>query len=313
MVMSIYFVRAVQQQYPDAAISVIAKKGLDGLLEYFPSTKHQFIFSKEEYKGITGLYRFGRKIRSADNFDLFFCLPDSFSSAFMGWASGAKQRIGYKNEGRNFLLTNSYQRDGQPHRVIQYLHLLEKFNGKKTDHSPVLQLKNISAERNGLIVNIHSEASSRRIPREKAIELIDLLASKTSETITLIGGPKDVAFTNEIVAGLQMPDRVNNVAGKTSLVQLVELFSRSKTMLSSDSGPAHLANATGLPVVVLFGAGNENETGPYYKAASQTIRLGKLSCEPCRRNECKFGIAPPCLTDLENETVINAVLKISEA
>lgn len=313
MVMSIYFVREVQHQYPDASVSVICKKGLDGLLQYFPPVKHQFIFSKEEYKGIRGLYRFGKKIRSAEQFDVFFCLPDSFSSAFMGWAAGAKQKVGYKKEGRNFLLTHSYVRNSQPHRVIQYLELLEKFTGRQTDHAPFLKFDTDNISRSGIIVNIHSEASSRRLPKEKAIELIDLLCSKTNEQVTLIGGPKDAAYTNEVVDALQHKQNINNIAGKTSLPQLVELFSRSKAILSSDSGPAHLSNAAGLPVVVLFGAGNENETGPYYKAPSQTIRLGKLSCEPCRKNECKFKIPPPCLTDLCNDSVIDAVLKLASS
>jgi ADP-heptose:LPS heptosyltransferase len=173
-----------------------------------------------------------------------------------------------------------------------------------------MQLHNVN-ERNGIMVNIHSEASSRRIPKEKAIALIDLLCRKANETITLIGGPNDAAYTNEVIAGLSDSQRINNIAGKTSLPQLVDLFSRSKVLLSSDSGPAHLANATGLPVLVLFGAGDENETGPFYKAPSQTIRLGKLSCEPCRKNECKFKIPPPCLTDLDNELVIGSLLKLA--
>lgn len=311
MVMSMYFVREVQQQYPGASVSVIAKKGLDGLLQYFPPSKHKFIFSKEEYKGMRGLYRFGKMIRSKDQFDIFFSLPDSFSSAFMGWATGAKQRVGYKKEGRNFLLTHSYSKDQQSHRVVEYLQLLEKFTGKKADHSPALQLNDHNIERNGVIVNIHSEASSRRLPKEKAIALINLLCSKTNEPITLIGGPKDIHYTDDVVNGLQSKDRIKNVAGKTSLPQLVEIFGNSKAMLSSDSGPAHLANAAGLPVLVLFGAGNENETGPYYQAPSQTIRLGKLSCEPCRRNECKFKIPPPCLTDLDNHLIIDSLLKLA--
>lgn len=311
MVMSIYFVREVQQQYPEASVSVICKKGLDGLLQYFPPTKYRFIFSKEEYKGIRGLYRFGKKIRSTEQFDIFFCMPDSFSSAFMGWAAGAKQRVGYKNEGRNFLLTHSYVRDMQHHRVVQYLQLLEHFTGNKAGYTPSLQLNDMANEKNGIIVNIHSEASSRRIPKEKAIALIDLLCSKTNDQVILIGGPKELAYTNEIIDGLQYKNEIINLAGKTSLPQLVDLFSRSKALLSSDSGPAHLANATGLPVLVLFGAGNENETGPFYNAPSQTIRLGKLSCEPCRRNECKFKIPPPCLTDLQNGIVVDAVLKLA--
>jgi heptosyltransferase-2 len=311
MVMSIYFVREVQKQYPEASVSVIAKKGLDGLLEYFPPTKHRFIFSKEEYKGISGLYRFGRKIRSTEPFDIFFCLPDSFSSAFMGWAAGAKQRIGYKNEGRNFLLTQRYARDKQPHRIIQYLQLLQNFNGAQADHAPSLQLKQSTGYRDGIIMNIHSEASSRRLPKEKAVALIDLLCTKISGQITLIGGPGDIAYTNEVVEGLRYKERISNIAGKTSLVQLAALFSNASVMLSSDSGPAHLASATGLPVLVLFGAGDENETGPYYNAPSQIIRLGKLSCEPCRKNECKFRIPPPCLTGLDNDLIIDALLKLA--
>jgi ADP-heptose:LPS heptosyltransferase len=125
----------------------------------------------------------------------------------------------------------------------------------------------------------------------------------------MIGGPKDAAYTNEVIAALHQPQRIRNLAGKTTLPQLVELFSKSKMLFSSDSGPAHLGNAAGLPVVVLFGAGNENETSPKYKASSQVMRLGKLSCEPCVRNECKFGIIPPCLNDLDDELVIQTVLQ----
>jgi len=311
MVMSIYFVRAVQQQYPGAEVSLIAKKGLDGLLEYFPPVKHTFIFSKDVYKGISGLYRFGKKIRSTQQFDIFFCMPDSFSSAFMGWATGARQRVGYKNEGRNFLLTHRFERDFQPHRIVQYLQLLENFSGATTDHSPALQLDHPGNEKSGIIVNIHSEASSRRLPKEKAVALVNLLCSKTNEPITLIGGPKDASYTEEVIQQVTHKEKITNVAGKTSLPQLVSLFSKAKAVLSSDSGPAHLANATGTPVLVLFGAGDENETGPYYKAPSQTIRLGKLSCEPCRKNECKFNIPPPCLTDLDNDLVVNSILKLA--
>ncbi|HJU45449.1 MAG TPA: hypothetical protein VJ647_01640, partial [Chitinophagaceae bacterium] len=94
MVMSIGFIDALQKAYPGASISVIAKKGIHTLLEFFPPTAHQFIFSKEEYPGIQGVWHFGKMIKKQEDFDLFFCLPDSFSSALMGFAAGAKKRIG---------------------------------------------------------------------------------------------------------------------------------------------------------------------------------------------------------------------------
>jgi heptosyltransferase-2 len=93
--MSVAFLNELYRQYPDAEISVIAKKGIHELLPFFPPIKYSFIFNKEEYKGIGGVIKFGKQIRAKENFDLFFCLPDSFSSALMGFATGTKNRIGY--------------------------------------------------------------------------------------------------------------------------------------------------------------------------------------------------------------------------
>jgi len=108
VVMSTAFVKAVKDTYPDAAVDFIVKKGLDFLLDHFPVHQHRYIFSKEEYKGLNGAMKFGKKIKQQQKYDLFFCLPDSFSSAVMAYASGAKKRIGFKNEMRSLLLTNTF-------------------------------------------------------------------------------------------------------------------------------------------------------------------------------------------------------------
>ncbi|MBD0288361.1 MAG: hypothetical protein ICV79_23480, partial [Flavisolibacter sp.] len=84
MVMSVGFLHQLQKSFPEAAISVIAKKGIHELLPFFPPTKHQFVFDKAANSGLRGLWRFGHSIKSIESFDLFFCLPPSFSAAFMG-------------------------------------------------------------------------------------------------------------------------------------------------------------------------------------------------------------------------------------
>lgn len=305
MVMSMYFVRALRQQYPNARITVIVKKGLEGLLPSFHDINDHFIFSKEGYKGLRGLYRFGRMIKSQQQYDLFFSLPDSFSSAFMGWASGATHRVGYRNEGRNFLLTHSAVKDASLHRVEQYVALISLYNGQTIALEKLQMIA--AAPKSIIIINIHSEAQSRRLPKDKAVALINDICDATDSPIILIGAPKDAALTNEVISQLNKPDRVTSVAGKTSLQELQLLCSTAAVVLSTDSGPAHLANAAGAPLVVLFGAGNEKETGPFYQAPAEVIRLGKLSCEPCRSNDCKFKIDPPCLTDLDNARIVAAL------
>ena len=98
LVMSTAFVQAVKNEYPHASIELVAKKGIDFLLDYFPIHSQRFIFCKEDYKGITGAWKFGKMIAAQKKYDIFFCLPDSFSSAIMGRAIAAKQRVGFKKE-----------------------------------------------------------------------------------------------------------------------------------------------------------------------------------------------------------------------
>jgi ADP-heptose:LPS heptosyltransferase len=102
-------------------------------------------------------------------------------------------------------------------------------------------------------------------------------------------------------------NQVESRAGKTTLPQLVQLLASAKAVLTTDSGPAHLANALGTDTVVLFGAGNEQETAPYNSELRTVIRLGQLSCEPCEKNVCvRYGI-PQCLERLESAQIVAEV------
>jgi ADP-heptose:LPS heptosyltransferase len=85
----------------------------------------------------------------------------------------------------------------------------------------------------------------------------------------------------------------------------------SKAVLTTDSGPAHIASATGVSTVVLFGAGNENNTSPYNKEGLSIIRLGQLPCEPCVKNKCLLYGIPKCMELLDNKLIINKVMELS--
>lgn len=308
--MSSAFVKAVQQQYPGAAIDVIAKKGIDFLLNYFPQYNQHFIFNKEEYKGLSGAYRFGKEISRKKNYDLFFCLPNSFSSAIMAFASGAKKRTGYKKELRSLFLTHSFNKKNNLHRVDEYIDLLQQFAGIQVA-APSVELKNIAVEKTqAVVVNINSEASSRRLPKEKAKSIIDALRKSITEEIILIGSVKEAAFVQEVYQALENTHNITNKAGTTTLPQLLALLGSSAVMLTTDSGPAHVANALGTHTVVLFGAGNEQNTAPYNSNKCTIIRLGKLACEPCVSNTCKLYNTPKCLVDLDENIIVQSVVSI---
>jgi heptosyltransferase II len=303
MVMSTAFVKAVQQQYPAAAVDVIAKKDIDFLLDYFPKCNQHFVFSKATHKGIRGAFSFGKQIKKQKQYDIFFCLPDSFSSAVMAYAVGAKKRVGFSKELRSFLLTNAYKKKKGLHRVAEYVDLLQQFIKKECDIPSVSLSASSTKKTNAVIVNINSEAESRRLPKEKAISIVSALRKEFAGEIIMIGSPKEKELVDAVYHSLADKKNISNQAGRTNLPQLINLLASSPVMLTTDSGPAHVANALGAHTVVLFGAGNENNTMPYNTANSSIIRLGQLPCEPCVSNTCKLYGIPKCLTML-NETII---------
>jgi heptosyltransferase-2 len=308
VVMSTAFINAVRQLYPDAFLDVIIKKELGGIASLIPGLNQIHLFSKQDYKGLSGVYRFGKLLRS-QQYDIYFNLPHSLSSFVMAWASNAKQRVGFSKEGGFFLLTRSFKKPANLHRVDEYLSLLENF-AKKVIADKVVKLHANSStiKNNTVIVNFNSEASSRRMPADKSRSIINaLMTAFTDVTFAFIGSPKEEAFINQILNGIVDRRRLQNLAGKTDLKGVAELMAASKAVLTTDSGPAHLANAVSTPTVVLFGAGNETNTGPYNKQGLSVIRYGKLICEPCVRNTCKLYGIPKCMEMLDEIEIINAL------
>lgn len=308
MVMSVAFIKQLDHFFPGAEISVIAKEGIHELLPLFPAVRHTFIFSKKKYRGFKGLFKFGREIRKIEQFDLFFSLPNSFSSALIGFATGAKKRIGYKQEFRQILLTDAFQKPLGLHRAEEYVSLLEQFTGMKSLRLNV-SLNQSLHENGSLIVNINSEASSRRLTTNKAIQLLSGLRNSLPSRILVIGSSKERVFVEEVISALPDKNNIENLAGRTSLIQLAEVLGTARVMLTTDSGPAHLANALRTHTIVLFGAGNESHTAPYNNNYRTIIRLGKLSCEPCEKNVCNRFTIPECLEQLDNRIIINEVKK----
>ncbi len=311
MAMSTAFVRAVAARWPEAELDLIARQGIEVLLDFFPPHRQRHVYSKATHPGLRGVWRFGRAL-SHQSYDAYFTLPDSFSTAVMGFASGATQRIGYRDEMRSLLMTRTYPKRSGLHRVEEYVDLLRQFTSEPLA-IPSVTLGNAltaqQARENLIVININSKAVSRRLPVTKAIAIIDAVRAATTAEIMLIGAPMEVPHVQSVMQGLRTREGISSRAGQTSLRDLIELSARARVFLTTDSGPAHVANAAGTHTIVLFGAGNERNTAPYNAGNRQIIRLGQLPCEPCLKNHCRLYGVPKCLTELGEATIVAAVTK----
>ncbi len=121
------------------------------------------------------------------------------------------------------------------------------------------------------------------------------------------GGPTDWKLTEDIarLAGVG----VCNLAGKTSLRELMALLKLCRVVLTNDTGPMHLAAALGTPVVVPFGSTSPDLTGPGLPGDSRHHLLkSDAPCAPCFRRTCPIDFR--CMTGIGVEPVANAILQV---
>jgi lipopolysaccharide heptosyltransferase I len=130
--------------------------------------------------------------------------------------------------------------------------------------------------------------------------------------VVFTGGESDKPAIDEIARFMTRPLR--RLDGKTSLITLAALYRRAQVVVTTDSGPMHLAAAVGTSVVALFGPTAPWRTGPY--GSNHVILRADLSCSPCFKKQCLTTVYEEraCMKRLTVDTVAQAVLaKIAAA
>lgn len=126
-------------------------------------------------------------------------------------------------------------------------------------------------------------------PIEKFSELQTLLYEINPQIkLILTGQPSEQKLANQLNKNL---NNLINLVGKTSILQLTALMKYLKVFLTGCTGPLHIAAATQVPVVALYGPTFPDKTGPYPRREYHTI----LQANP--------------LADLPAQTVCDALLK----
>ena len=310
MVMATAFLKELRKLEPEATIDVIVKKEIAGLADMIEGINDVFPFSKTEHPGLGGAISFGKLLKKAKKYDVFFSLPNSFSAAAMGYAAGIKNRVGYSKELRTVWLNRSYTQPKTGHRAEKYAHLLGQYykvvptNLQVNLNTEPLAIEGTDNNKKTIILNFNSEAKAHRMPVDKAVSIIITLMENIDANYVLIGAPKEKVFVDSIHALLPNPDKIINLAGATNLLDLAGNLKAADLVISTDSGPGHLSNALGTPTISYIGAGDENETIPYNRQNADMVKTTGLDCMPCVKNECKLYGIPKCLTQLDEMEIV---------
>jgi heptosyltransferase-1 len=118
----------------------------------------------------------------------------------------------------------------------------------------------------------------------------------------LLGGPDETSLADDVIRELGSIAALN-LAGKTSLRDLIAIFPECEVAFGPDSGPMHIAAAVGCPIVSLWGATSPQRSAPW--GFDDLTITGEIACHPCYLRTCPVG--RECMHRIGPETIIEAL------
>ena len=267
VLMNLPAIRLLRQTFPKSWIAVMLDAPVAELLKDHPDIDEILPIAADEFKKKFG-YRLNltRKIKKI-GFDLAVASnPDKFIHALL-FFSRIPRRVGYDRKWAFFLNRKMWCKKNEcpTHEIQKNLSLVKLISEKVWDQSADLPVNGFErnrieallkkeglAERPFVVVHAGTSNPQKRWPEDRFARLCDQIQLDLNLKVVLIGGEEEIGSSKKVAAQSHVP--LIDWTGRLSLSRLVALFHRPEVRLlvSSDSGPAHIAWISGIPAVVMY-------------------------------------------------------------
>src|SRR5688572_7282079 len=258
----------------------------------------------------------GRELRS-ERYEHAIVLPNTLKSALLPLFARIPRRTGYRGEMRWGALNDVRLLDEKalPQMAQRYAALgLERGEAMPAE-LPAPHLVVDETQRLATLAALGLTASPRAValcpgaeygpakrwPPAYFAELARALTA-AGDAVWLIGSSKDSEIAQDIVR--LSGGAADNLCGRTTLDQAVELLASARLAVANDSGLMHVAAAVGTPLIAIYGSSTPAFTPPM----SPRARIVKLDieCSPCFERTCPLGHFN-CMMQLKPEGVLERV------
>ena len=316
---------ALRAHYPHAHITWVIEAAAADLIMDHPHLDRVIVSHRKNWIGDLkggrisgGMKGFGafRSALRARPYDLVIDFHGLFKSAVIVFMSGGKRKLGYDSvqEGSCLFYNEKIPENMNKHAVDRYLDFARHLGARVQAPEFFIPIAGENESRirelleaNGIgpsdpFVAISPQAlwDTKLWSDQKFAQLSERITRELAMPTVLTGGDK------MSTQGLQsfMTLRAADLAGQTTLRDLACLYRQASLVVTTDSGPMHLAAAVGTPVVALFGPTDPARTGPY--GDGHTVIRRDLSCSPCFQRTCETR---RCMHEITVEDVFQAVRK----
>lgn len=152
-------------------------------------------------------------------------------------------------------------------------------------------------------INPMAKWDTKLWPADHFAEVADRLIEDYRAAVYFTGSPGDGPAIKAIQDRMRHP--TTSLAGRTTLTELAAFYQLMACVISTDTGPMHIAAAVGTPVIALFGPTAPWRTGPYGQA--HRVVRPQMDCSPCFRRQCADGC---CMDKIQPDSVVAECAKI---
>lgn len=297
-------ISGIRNRFPEAEIHWLARKDMSSFLSMDKRVDKIWAFDKKE--GLTGLLRIADLLKK-EQFDYLYDAHSNIRSNIVKlklrpiFGKRPRYALRSKERGKRFLLFNfGINKFPWPFRGVESYRLpLKKWGitDFSSDYSDWSFPEGFAAKLDPLItprtITLVPSANwpMKRWPEAHWKDLVRLLPEYR---FIILAGPSDT-FCEEIKE--TAPERVINLAGKTSLLESCYLVHRSNLVVSADTGFMHAADLFRIKTLALIGPTAFGfPTGDTVETLETT-----LSCRPCTkdgRGKCKQKTYQKCMVDI---------------
>lgn len=319
-VMATPALRALRQRHPKATIIAISKNVIASLLQP-TGLVDQWV----TYRGNKNLFAQARRLRT-DSIDATISFPSSLSTGIATWLTGAPRRIGYRRDGRSIFLNDStaYRQKDDSGQIIneidRFLQLTARIGCDTQDRRTELcvanedrllcnrMLESLQISHVPQLVVLNSSAAvqpAKRLTDDFMIGLCQQMTHDNQTAILLHCGPGERKENAELAKRIDHP-HVKSMGDFDELPIGLSLavMERADAVVSTDSGPRHMAAALDRPLVSIFGPTDPMKTRLFNRP--ETIIQTELACRPCWKTHCPLG-HHQCMKQLSYQTVASKV------
>lgn len=319
VILSTIVINNLRSAFPDARIDFLTEDYCSGVIAGNPRIDELLVLHKKSNRSLPWWRRLQKDISFlADvkkrRYDLVFDFFGNPRSALITFISGASRRVGYNYRIRRLAYTTVVaSRADQVHEALWHLDALQAVNVPiisqcldfHIDSSQYLFacefLKGAQLFGQRLVaLNFSGGWPAKRWPLARFAEIAERITEQYKAKVLVLWGPGEKQEAEELQKLSAVP---LTLIPEADLQQLGAILTNIQLLVTTDSGPMHLAAAVNTPCVALFGPTNYKLQGPFGDC-HEIVAKTDLDCLGCNRLDCDHN---SCMNALTVDMVFAAV------